>query len=50
MKCQMEAYITNLQGKIIKKLQELEPEGKFEVDRWNRPEVCVIFFSKMIMA
>lgn len=39
MKCQMEAFITNLQGKIIKRLQEFEPEAKFRVDRWLREEV-----------
>ena len=39
MKCQMEAFITNLQGKVIKRLQEFEPEAKFKVDRWLREEV-----------
>lgn len=38
MRYKMEAYITNLQGKIIKKLQELEPESKFIVDKWSRKE------------
>ena len=38
MKCKMEAYITNLQGQIIKKLQELETEQKFIVDKWSRKE------------
>ena len=39
MKSRMEAYVTNLQGKIIKSLQALEPEKKFLVDRWMRKEV-----------
>lgn len=39
MRCRMEAFITNLQGKIIKSLQEVEPEKKFAVDRWARKEV-----------
>lgn len=39
MKCRMEAYITNLQGKIIKTLQEVETEKQFVVDRWTRKEV-----------
>ena len=38
MKYKMEAYVTNLQGKIIKKLQELEPETEFYVDRYIRKE------------
>jgi hypothetical protein len=38
MRYQMEAYITNLQGQIIKQLQELEPNAKFKVDRWMREE------------
>jgi hypothetical protein len=38
MKCKMEAYITNLQGQIIKKLQELETEQKFVIDKWSRKE------------
>jgi hypothetical protein len=38
MKCKMEAFVTNLQGQIIKKLQEFEPESKFIVDRWTRKE------------
>lgn len=38
MRHQMEAFITNIQGKIIKKLQEFEPEKKFLVDRWERKE------------
>lgn len=39
MRYRMEAYITNLQGKIIKELQEQEPESKFVVDKWARKEV-----------
>lgn len=39
MRCRMEAFITNLQGKIIKSLQEVEPEKKFAIDRWARKEV-----------
>ena len=35
----MEVYVTNLQGKIIKKLQELEPGAEFIVDKWERKEV-----------
>ncbi|CAF0870183.1 unnamed protein product [Brachionus calyciflorus] len=47
MKNRMEAFITNLQGKIIKKLQSFEPETKFKVDRWLRKEggggiTCII--------
>lgn len=38
MRYKMEAFITNLQGKIIKKLQELETEQKFIVDKWERKE------------
>jgi hypothetical protein len=41
MKYQMEAFITNLQGKIIRKFQELEPDKKFIVDKWSRKEVCI---------
>ncbi len=40
MRYRMEAYITNLQGQVIKKLQELETDEKFVVDRWLRKEVC----------
>ena len=42
MKSKMEAFITNLQGKLVKSLQELESEKsdkKFLVDRWTREEV-----------
>lgn len=39
MKYQMEAFITNLQGKIIRELQGLENDAKFVVDRWTRDEV-----------
>lgn len=39
MRYKMEAFITNLQGKVIKQLQELEPESKFIVDKWARKEV-----------
>lgn len=39
MRYRMEAFITNLQGKIIKKLQTYEPEQQFIVDRWLRKEV-----------
>jgi len=47
MRHRMEAFITNLQGKIIKKLQSFEPETKFLVDRWLRKEggggiTCII--------
>ncbi len=38
MRYRMEAYITNLQGQIIKQLQELETGAKFKVDRWLREE------------
>jgi coproporphyrinogen III oxidase len=38
MRYRMEAYITNLQGQIIKKLEEVETDGKFKVDRWMREE------------
>ena len=38
MRYRMEAYITNLQGNIIKQLQELETDAKFQVDRWMREE------------
>lgn len=39
MKAKMEAYVTNLQGQIVKALQEQEPEAKFVVDKWERKEV-----------
>lgn len=39
MRTKMECYITNLQGRIIKKFQELEPNSKFIVDKWQRKEV-----------
>ena len=39
MRYKMEAFITNLQGKIIKKFQEYEPESIFIVDKWARKEV-----------
>ena len=38
MRYRMEAYITNLQGRIIKRFQELETDAKFKVDRWTRAE------------
>lgn len=38
MRYKMEAYVTNLQGKIIKELQKYEPEHKFLVDKWARKE------------
>lgn len=38
MRYKMEAFITNLQGKIIKDLQQHEPEAKFIVDKWSRKE------------
>lgn len=38
MRYRMEAFITNLQGKIIKQLQDLETDAKFQVDRWMREE------------
>ena len=52
MKSKMEAYITNLQGKIVKSLQSLEPEKKFLVDRWTRQEVSSfksVFVKKMLI-
>ena len=39
MRCKMEAFVTNLQGRIIKSLQEKETDAKFVVDRWLRKEV-----------
>ena len=39
MKYRMEAFITNLQGKIIKQLQEVDGGSTFKVDRWLRKEV-----------
>ncbi len=39
MRHKMEAFITNLQGKIVKELQTIESDGKFVVDRWMRSEV-----------
>ena len=42
MRYKMEAFITNLQGKVIKQLQELEPESKFVVDKWSRKEVFIL--------
>ncbi len=48
MRYKMEAFITNLQGKIIKKLQEQEPESKFIVDKWTRKEVLIFFFFMKI--
>lgn len=38
MRSKMEVYVTNLQGKIIKKFQELEPGAEFTVDKWERKE------------
>lgn len=50
MRYRMEAFITNLQGKIVKELEEIEATGvkstgkevstakKFLVDRWERSE------------
>jgi coproporphyrinogen III oxidase len=38
MRYRMEAYITNLQGQIIKTLEGIETDGKFKVDRWLREE------------
>lgn len=43
MRCRMEAFITNLQGKVIKSLQEVETDKKFVVDRWTRKEVFPMF-------
>lgn len=47
MKCRMEAFVTNLQGQIIKQLEEMETEARFKVDRWTREEggggiTCII--------
>lgn len=39
MRTKMEVYVTNLQGRIIKEFQKLEPDSKFTVDKWNREEV-----------
>ncbi len=39
MRSKMEAFVTSLQGRIIKSLQEKEPDAKFVVDRWLRKEV-----------
>ena len=47
MRYKMEAFITNLQGKIVKELQSLENDAKFVVDRWLREEVLFIFFNLM---
>jgi coproporphyrinogen III oxidase len=38
MRYKMEAYVTNLQGKVIKELQKHEPEVQFKVDKWARKE------------
>jgi len=38
MRTKMEVFVTNLQGQLIQKLQEIEPESKFIVDRWNRKQ------------
>lgn len=38
MRYKMEAYITNLQGQIIKQLKAEEPETEFKVDKWARKE------------
>ncbi len=39
MKYRMEAFITNLQGRLVKQLEEIEDGSKFRVDRWLREEV-----------
>ena len=39
MRSKMEVFVTNLQGKIIKQFQELEPGAEFTVDKWARKEV-----------
>lgn len=41
MKYRMEAFITNLQGKIVKELQTVEKDATFIVDRWTRKEVLI---------
>ena len=38
MRTKMEVYVTNLQGQIIRKFQEIEPQSKFIVDKWARKE------------
>ena len=46
MKYRMEAFITNLQGKLVKQLEEIEGGSKFRVDRWLREEVgSKVFFE-----
>jgi len=38
MRLRMEAFVKSSQEKIISTLESLEPEAKFRIDRWNRPE------------
>jgi hypothetical protein len=42
MRSKMELFVINLQGKIIKKFQELEPGAEFTVDKWARKEVEIL--------
>lgn len=44
MRHKMEAFVTNLQGRVIKRLQKFEPETEFVVDRWLRKEVVISQF------
>jgi hypothetical protein len=55
MRYRMEAFITNLQGKIVKELQTVEKDATFYVDRWTRKEVfnhqnliCKLDFSYLV--
>ncbi len=48
MKTKMEAYVTNLQGQIVKSLQAVEPDAKFVVDRWERKEVKLEYYVFLV--
>ena len=38
MRLRMEAFVKDSQRQIISALEALEPEGKFRLDTWTRPE------------
>lgn len=38
MKCKAELFVTNLQARIVRNLEALEINKKFQIDRWNRQQ------------
>lgn len=38
MRLRMEAFVKASQKQIIKALESLEPEARFRIDKWTRPE------------